>query len=78
MGSDALPVDQQLTLEVARMIRILPTAECAFHDVDTFSDLDLQYHMAKAILSFQEEAKKAIAGGAQLEDVVNVLQGQTS
>ena len=28
--------------------------------------------MAKAILTFQEEAKKAIAGGGQLEDVVNV------
>ena len=28
--------------------------------------------MARAILSFQEEGKKAIAGGAQLEEVVNV------
>jgi hypothetical protein len=28
--------------------------------------------MAKAILSFQEESKKALAGGAMLEDVVNV------
>ncbi len=72
VGSDALPVDQQLTLEVARMIREFFLQQNAFHDVDTFSDLNLQYHMAKAILSFQEEAKKAIAGGAQLEDVVNV------
>ena len=72
VGSDALPVDQQLTLEVARMIREFFLQQNAFHDVDTFSDLDLQYHMARAILSFQEEAKKAIAGGAQLEDVVNV------
>ena len=72
VGSDALPVDQQLTLEVARMIREFFLQQNAFHDVDTFSDLELQYHMAKAILSFQEEAKKAIAGGAQLEDVVNV------
>ena len=72
VGSDALPVDQQLTLEVARMIREFFLQQNAFHDVDTFSDLDLQYHMAKAILSFQEDSKKAIAGGAQLEDVVNV------
>tara|TARA_B100001175_G_scaffold314967_1_gene325440 strand:- start:1021 stop:2763 length:1743 start_codon:yes stop_codon:yes gene_type:complete len=72
VGSDALPVDQQLTLEVARMIREFFLQQNAFHDVDTFSDLHLQYHMAKAILSFQEEAKKAMAGGAQLEDVVNV------
>ena len=72
VGSDALPIDQQLTLEVARMIREFFLQQNAFHDVDTYSDLNLQYHMARAILSFQEEAKKAIAGGAQLEDVVNV------
>jgi len=72
VGSDALPIDQQLTLEVARMIREFFLQQNAFHDVDTYSDLKLQYDMAKAILAFQEEAKKAIAGGAQLEDVVNV------
>ena len=72
VGSDALPIDQQLTLEVARMIREFFLQQNAFHDVDTYSDLKLQYDMALAILSFQEEAKKAIAGGAQLEDVVNV------
>jgi len=72
VGSDALPIDQQLTLEVARMIREFFLQQNAFHDVDTYSDLKLQYDMARAILSFQEEAKKAIAGGALLEDVVNV------
>ena len=72
VGSDALPVDQQLTLEVARMIREFFLQQNAFHDVDTYSDLKLQYNMAKAILSFQEESKKAIAGGAALEDVGNV------
>ena len=72
VGSDALPIDQQLTLEVARMIREFFLQQNAFHDVDTYSDLKLQYDMARAILSFQEEAKKAIAGGAQLEDGVNV------
>ncbi len=72
VGSDALPIGQQLTLEVARMIREFFLQQNAFHDVDTYSDLKLQYDMARAILSFQEEAKKAIAGGALLEDVVNV------
>ena len=72
VGSDALPIDQQLTLEVARMIREFFLQQNAFHDVDTYSDLKLQYDMARAILSFQEESKKAIAGGAQLEDVGNV------
>ncbi len=72
VGSDALPIDQQLTLEVARMIREYFLQQNAFHDVDTYSDLNLQYAMTRGILSFQEEAKKAIAGGAGLEEVVNV------
>ena len=37
VGSDALPVDQQLTLEVARMIREFFLQQNAFHDVDTVS-----------------------------------------
>ncbi|MGB0612338.1 MAG: hypothetical protein ACPGMW_06915, partial [Poseidonia sp.] len=72
VGSDALPVDQQLTLEVARMIREFFLQQNGFHDVDAYCDIHLQYHMAKAILSFQDAAKSAMADGALLNDVVNV------
>jgi len=72
VGSDALPIDQQLTLEVARMIREYFLQQNAFHDVDTYSNLDLQYKMAVAILSFQDNAKLALDAGAMLEDVVNI------
>ena len=72
VGSDALPVDQQLTLEVARMIREYFLQQNGFHEVDAYCDINLQYKMAKAILAFQESAKSAMASGAQLGDVVNV------
>ena len=72
VGSDALPVDQQLTLEVARMIREFFLQQNAFHEIDAYSGVAQQYQMAKAILTFQEAAKKSLAAGAQLEDVVNV------
>jgi vacuolar-type H+-ATPase catalytic subunit A/Vma1 len=72
VGSDALPTDQQLTLEVARMIREFFLQQNGFHDVDAYCDIHLQYRMAKAILSFQDAAKSAMASGAQLADVVNV------
>ncbi|HIO86326.1 MAG TPA: V-type ATP synthase subunit A [Candidatus Poseidoniales archaeon] len=72
VGSDALPVDQQLTLEVARMIREYFLQQNAFHDIDCFTGVEQQYHMAKAILTFQSEAKNAIEAGGMLEDVVNV------
>ena len=72
VGSDALPIDQQLTLEVARMIREYFLQQNAFHEVDAFCSIEQQYAMVKAILTFQESAKNAIAAGAQLDDVVNV------
>ena len=72
VGSDALPVDQQLTLEVARMIREYFLQQNGFHEVDAYCDINLQYKMAKAILAFQESAKSAMASGSQLSDVVNV------
>ena len=72
VGSDALPVDQQLTLEVARMIREYFLQQNAFHEIDAYSGVAQQYQMAKAILTFQDSAKAALAAGAQLEDVVNV------
>ena len=72
VGSDALPVDQQLTLEVARMIREFFLQQNAFHDIDCFTGVEQQYLMAKAILTFQSEAKSAIEAGGMLEDVVNV------
>jgi V/A-type H+/Na+-transporting ATPase subunit A len=72
VGSDALPADQQLTLEVARMIREYFLQQNGFHEVDAYCDIHLQYKMAKAILAFQESAKSAMASGAQLGDVVNV------
>ena len=72
VGSDALPVDQQLTLEVARMIREFFLQQNAFHEIDAYSGVAQQYQMAKAILAFQDAAKKSLAAGAQLEDVVNV------
>jgi V/A-type H+-transporting ATPase subunit A len=72
VGSDALPTDQQLTLEVARMIREYFLQQNGFHEVDAYCDIHLQYQMAKAILTFQESAKSAMAAGALLDDVVNV------
>ncbi|MBT4058953.1 MAG: V-type ATP synthase subunit A [Euryarchaeota archaeon] len=72
VGSDALPIDQQLTLEVARMIREYFLQQNAFHEIDAYTGVEQQYLMAKAILTFQTEAKNAIEAGGLLEDVVNV------
>ena len=72
VGSDALPTDQQLTLEVARMIREYFLQQNGFDPVDAYCDITLQYRMAKAVLTFQDAAKAAMSAGATLNDVVNV------
>ena len=72
VGSDALPIDQQLTLEVARMIREYFLQQNGFDPIDAYSGVAQQYAMARAILTFQVEAKKAMSAGALLQDVVNV------
>ena len=54
------------------MIRDYFLSQNAFHAVDAYSTVELQYKMAKAILEFRDSASAAIAGGAILDDVVNV------
>ena len=49
VGSDALPESEQVTIEVARMIREIFLQQNAYDAVDTFCDMTKQYDMMKAI-----------------------------
>ncbi|MEA2045586.1 MAG: V-type ATP synthase subunit A [Euryarchaeota archaeon] len=70
VGSDALPEDQQLTLEVARMIINYWLAQSAFHPVDTFCPYEKQFDLLEAILEFREFAFEALGRGVPT-DVIN-------
>ncbi|HOP08610.1 MAG TPA: V-type ATP synthase subunit A [Candidatus Methanofastidiosa archaeon] len=72
VGSDALPEDQKLTLEVARMIREYFLQQDAFHEVDTYCNLEKQYLIIKAILEFSEKARGAIDVGKKIEKIVDL------
>ena len=72
VGSDALPVDQQLTLEVARMIREYFLQQNAYHDVDTFCEMGKQYKLMKAIMKYSDLAITALEGGADLEAITSM------
>ncbi|MFQ5909791.1 MAG: V-type ATP synthase subunit A, partial [Thermoplasmata archaeon] len=61
VGSDALPEDEQLTLEVARMIREFFLQQNAFHSVDTFAPLERQFELLSTIEKFSDLAKKALS-----------------
>ncbi len=70
VGSDALPEDQQLTLEVARMIINFWLAQSAFHPVDTFCPYKKQFDLLKAILSFRDQAFEALARGVPTDVIL--------
>jgi len=72
VGKDALPDDQQLTLEVARYIREGWLQQNAFHDVDTYCEPDKTYLMLTAIQHFNEEAFEALEAGVPVEEIVDV------
>ena len=72
VGKDALPADQQLTLEVARYIREGWLQQNAFHDVDTYCDPEKTYLMLTAIQHFNEEAFGALDAGVPVEEIIEV------
>ena len=69
VGSDALPEQEQLTLEVARMIREIFLQQSAYHPVDTYSPLKRQYEYMHAIRRYFDLAKKAVSLEIPLEKI---------
>ncbi len=72
VGKDALPEDQQLTLEVARYLREAWLQQNAFHDVDTYCEPEKTYRMLGAIKTFNDEAFQALEAGVPVEEIVDV------
>lgn len=72
VGSDALPEDQQLTLEIARMIREYFLQQNAYHEVDTFCPMDKQYKLLKSILSWGDKAHNALDSGNEVEEIMKL------
>ncbi|MCZ7393924.1 MAG: ATP synthase subunit A [Candidatus Methanoperedens sp.] len=72
VGSDALPEDQQLTLEIARMVREYFLQQNAYHEVDTFCPMDKQYKLLKAITAWGDKAQSALEAGAAIEDIMKL------
>ncbi len=72
VGKDALPEDQQLTLEVARYLREAWLQQNAFHDVDTYCEPEKTYRMLQAIKTFNDEAFTALDAGVPIEEIQDV------
>ena len=72
VGKDALPEDQQLTLEVARYLREAWLQQNAFHDVDTYCEPTKTYRMLQAIKTFNDEAFDALDAGVPVEEIQSI------
>ena len=72
VGKDALPEDQQLTLEVARYLRESWLQQNAFHDVDTYCEPNKTYRMLQAIKTFNDEAFDALDAGVPVEEIQDI------
>ena len=63
IGSDVLPDDQKLTLEIARVIRLGFLQQNAFHQEDTCVPMEKQFKMMEIILYLYEKSKALINRG---------------
>jgi V/A-type H+-transporting ATPase subunit A len=72
VGKDALPEDQQLTLEVARYLREAWLQQNAFHDVDRYCPPEKTSRMLEAIKTFNDEAFRALEAGVPVEEITSI------
>ena len=70
VGSDALPDKEQVTLEVARLIREFILQQNAYHDIDTYCSLKKSYMLMKTVLQFAELAYRSLEAGARVNDIM--------
>ena len=72
VGSDALPEAEQLTIEIARMIREIFLQQNAYDPVDTFCDMSKQYDMMKAIKGYADLAYAAQTAGVSPAQIITI------
>ena len=72
VGVDALSPRDQLTMEIARSIREDYLHQNAFHEVDTYTSLQKQLTLLKAVLTFQDTGVTLLEKGRSVDEVINL------
>ncbi|OYT34499.1 MAG: V-type ATP synthase subunit A [Candidatus Aenigmarchaeota archaeon ex4484_52] len=70
VGSDALPEKQQITLEIARLLREFFLQQNAFHKTDAYSSLDKTNAILETILWVEKKALETLELGVCAKDIV--------
>ena len=72
VGKDALPEDQQLTLEIARYLREAWLQQNAFHPTDTYCEPEKTYRIMDAIKTYNDAAFEALDAGVPVEEITDI------
>lgn len=70
IGTDVLPDNQKLTLEVAKVIRTGFLQQNAYHKDDTFVPLQKQLYMMRIILHLYDKAHQLIDAGVPMSELL--------
>mgnify|MGYP005800260859 CR=1 FL=1 len=71
IGSDVLPEDQKLIIEICKVIRVGYLQQNAFHKEDTYVPLAKQLRMMDTILYLYHRCKEALSDGALLRSILS-------
>lgn len=69
LGPEALPDEEKLVLEVARMVKIGILQQNSFDKVDTYCSPQKQVKLVALMVKFYREAQKALKAGIPLADI---------
>lgn len=69
LGPEALPDEEKLVLEVARMIKIGILQQNSFDKIDTYCSPEKQVKLVKLMVKFFKEAQKALKAEVPLADI---------
>jgi len=69
LGPEALPDEEKLILEVARMVKIGLLQQNSFDDVDTYCSTEKQFKLLKLLVDFYKRGNQALKEGAGLADI---------
>ena len=72
VGKDSLSAKDQITLEVAKMIREDFLQQNSFVDIDSFSEYDRQGRMMQLILDYDRLCRQAAQAGAGVNDLFQI------
>lgn len=70
IGSDVLPDDQKLIIEVARVIRVGFLQQNAYHKEDTYVPMEKQLKMMEVILYFYKKALELVERGIAISELL--------